>query len=73
MLAIAGLFCLVAVHGQAAALEVNQTIFPAWRIGNAAISYAVYLGQFFWPLGLSAGLSPPTCPVAVLAGGSGVC
>ncbi len=53
MLAIAGLFCLVAVRGQAAALDVNQLYSPAWRIGNAAICYAVYLGRFFWPLGLA--------------------
>ena len=24
-----------------------------WRIGNALISYVVYLRQFFWPMGLA--------------------
>ena len=54
LLAIAGLFCLVAVHGQPpVALEVNQQYSIAWRIGNALISYAVYLGQFFCPTNLA--------------------
>ncbi len=68
MLAIAGLFCLLTVHGQeAAALAVNQQYSFAWRIGNALISYVSYLGQFFCPAGLGALLSPPA-RVAALAG-----
>ena len=46
MLAIACLFCLLAIHGQeAATLEVNQQYSFRWRIGNALISYVFYLGQ----------------------------
>jgi tetratricopeptide (TPR) repeat protein len=54
LLAIACLFCLVAVHGQEArALEVNQEYSFAWRTGNALISYVAYLGQFFCPVDLA--------------------
>jgi protein O-mannosyl-transferase len=55
LLAIAGLFCLLTLHGQdPAALDVNQQYPFAWRIGNAMISYAVYLGEFFFPVNLGA-------------------
>jgi len=54
MLVIACLFCLWTVDGRTAAvLEVNQPYSFGWRIGNALISYAAYLGQFFCPLGLA--------------------
>ena len=53
LLAIACLFCLLAVRGQeAGALEVNREYPFAWRIANAIISYVVYLGQFFCPVNL---------------------
>ena len=46
LLAIAGLFCLLAVHGQeAATLAVNQEYSFRWRIGNALISYVFLSGQ----------------------------
>jgi hypothetical protein len=46
-------FCLLSVLGRsAAALSANQKYSLAWRIGNAAISYAHYLGQFFFPVDL---------------------
>ena len=54
MLAIACLFCLLAVHGQdPTALVANQQYSFAWRIGNAMISYVAYLGQFFCPTALA--------------------
>ncbi|MFZ1935147.1 MAG: tetratricopeptide repeat protein [Thermoguttaceae bacterium] len=54
MLLITCLVCLLAVHGRtAAALAANQQYSLGWRIGNALISYAAYLGQFFCPLGLA--------------------
>jgi tetratricopeptide (TPR) repeat protein len=53
LLAIACLFCLLTVRGQeTVALEVNQEYAFAWRVGNAIISYVVYLGQFFSPVNL---------------------
>ncbi len=54
MLVIACLFCLWTVHGRtAAALEANQQYSFEWRTGNALISYAAYLGEFFCPQGLA--------------------
>ena len=53
LVVIAGLFCLLAVHGQGTAgLEPNRHYSLAWRIGNAAISCAVYAVQFIYPRGL---------------------
>ena len=53
LLAIAGLFCLLTVRGQeTVALEVNREYSLAWRMGNAAISYLAYVGQFFCPANL---------------------
>ena len=55
MLAIAGLFCLLAVHGQeTATFEANQHYSFAWRVGNALVSYVFYLGKFFYPASLAA-------------------
>ena len=52
-MAIACLFCLLAVRGQeAGGIEVNREYPFAWRIANAIISYVVYLGQFFCPVNL---------------------
>ena len=46
-------FCLLSVLGRsAAALSANQKYSLGWRIGNAAISYAQYLGQFVFPVNL---------------------
>jgi Flp pilus assembly protein TadD len=53
LLILAGLFCLVTVHGQEpSALAVNRQYGVAWRIGNALVSYVTYLVQFFCPLNL---------------------
>jgi tetratricopeptide (TPR) repeat protein len=55
LLAIACLFCLWTVHAQeAATLEANQRYSLLWRIGNAMIAYAFYLGKFSAPVDLAA-------------------
>ena len=54
LLAIAGLFCLVAIRGQGAALDVSHKYSLGWRIGNALVSYAFYLGKLVWPVNLAA-------------------
>ena len=53
MLAIACLFCLVNVHGQGHALDINESYSFGWRMGNALISYVAYLGQSVCPAGLA--------------------
>ena len=54
ILAIACLFCLLAIHGQeAATLAVNQQYSFLWRIGNAPISYVFHLGKLFYPADLA--------------------
>ena len=54
LLAIAGLFCLLAVHGQEAeTLAVNQEYSFPWRIGNALVSYVFHLGKLFYPVDLA--------------------
>lgn len=55
MLVIAVLFGLLTFQGRTTGeLAVNQQYSLGWRIGNGAISYVAYLGQFFWPHGLAA-------------------
>jgi Flp pilus assembly protein TadD len=54
MLAIAGLFCLLAVRGQdASVFEANQQYSFAWRIGNALNSYVFYTAKLFYPVDLA--------------------
>ena len=60
LLAIAGLFGLLAVHGQAGALEINRHVPVEWRIGNVLLSYVFYLGKLFYPVGLA--VLYPTLP-----------
>jgi Flp pilus assembly protein TadD len=43
---------LWAVHGHWQALEANQ-LGLGWRVGNALVSYYTYIGQFFFPWGLT--------------------
>jgi protein O-mannosyl-transferase len=54
LLAVAAVFCLVNIRGQGAALDVNELYSFCWRMGNAVISSAVYLGQSVLPVGLAA-------------------
>jgi Flp pilus assembly protein TadD len=52
------LFALVAGDCVAMMLIQDHTLVSSerlplwWRLGNATIAYATYLGQFFWPAGL---------------------
>ena len=46
-------FCLWAARWQAATTYSSQKYSLPWRIGNAVLSYAAYLGQFFRPWGLT--------------------
>jgi tetratricopeptide (TPR) repeat protein len=55
LLAVAAVFCLVGIHGQGHAMDINELRPVGWRVGNALISYVVYLGELFCPVGLAAG------------------
>jgi tetratricopeptide (TPR) repeat protein len=50
-LSIASCFATLVAQDQAM-IAVHQLTFPE-RIGNAMISYVAYIGQMFWPVGLS--------------------
>ena len=52
LLVLVGLSCCLTIWGQRSALGPNTFIGWEWRIQNAAISYAAYLGQFVYPAGL---------------------
>ena len=45
--------CAVTMWGQAQALVPVEHLPVWWRIGNALISYVVYLRQLFYPVGLA--------------------
>ncbi len=51
--------CLVTVCVQGEALAANEFVPLNWRLGNAPISYAIYLGQFLYPAGLAPLYPPP--------------
>ncbi|HEY5998414.1 MAG TPA: tetratricopeptide repeat protein [bacterium] len=55
LLAISAAASLVAIAAQrrGGALASPELYRPAWRVANAAISYAVYLGKTLWPAGLA--------------------
>jgi protein O-mannosyl-transferase len=53
LFALIGLSCWLTIWGQRNALGPNQVIGWMWRIQNAAISYVAYVGQFFYPAGLT--------------------
>ena len=48
------LACLMTVFGQGNVPGINRYFTWWWRVGNALISYASYLGQSFYPVGLAA-------------------
>ena len=50
---MAALSCVLAVWAQGEALCAQRALSPYWRMGNALISYVVYLGQVFYPAGLA--------------------
>jgi tetratricopeptide (TPR) repeat protein len=51
ILAIAA--CVVTVLVQQEAIKSFQALSFPWRIANALVSYAAYIGQMFWPAGLA--------------------
>ena len=46
-------FCAVTIWAQQTALMPNEKIALPWRIGNAVVSYAVYIKQMVFPSGLA--------------------
>ena len=54
LFALAAVSCMVTLWVQGEALAANKHLPLGWRMGNALLSYAGYLGQFFYPLGLAA-------------------
>jgi protein O-mannosyl-transferase len=50
---LVGLSCCLTIWGQRNALAPNEWISWSWRIQNALISYAAYVGQFFYPANLT--------------------
>ena len=53
LLVIAGVAGLITIRVQDTALDINERLPIGWRIGNAMISYLVYLENFFYPVGLA--------------------
>ena len=50
---VAGGDCLLTLFVQDRSLVSTEHLPLWWRIGNAIIAYVTYLGQFFYPVGLS--------------------
>ena len=46
------MFCVIALT-QGKPLAANEHLSLAWRMGSAPISYVIYLGRFFYPVGLA--------------------
>ncbi|MCE5301985.1 MAG: tetratricopeptide repeat protein [Planctomycetaceae bacterium] len=70
LLVISGLVCLTTVWAQQEALETVDYVPFSWRLGNAVVSYAAYLGQMVYPVGLAVlyphpGLRLPLWQIAV--------
>ena len=51
--------CLVTILMQDHTLVSSEHLPWGWRLGNAAINYVTYLGQFFYPVGLVVVYSRP--------------
>jgi tetratricopeptide (TPR) repeat protein len=64
LLALSAASSVVTMWAQGAALGVNEQYDVSWRIGNAFVSYVVYLGRFFCPVNLGPAYSrlPPNFP-----------
>ena len=54
LVALAIASCAVTVLAQRHAMATGQLVPWGWRIANAVVSYAAYLGQFLCPAGLAA-------------------
>jgi len=53
LLALSVASCAATLWAQGEAIAAGDRIPPAARIGNAAVSYIAYLGQWFWPADLA--------------------
>lgn len=61
LFALAAVCCAATLWIQGESLAPNERVPLLWRIGNAAISYVVYLATFCYPAGLAV-LYPPPSP-----------
>jgi len=53
LLLFAAASCVATVWAAKHSLEPTQALSFPWRVGNALASYAAYLGQMFYPVGLA--------------------
>ncbi len=54
LLMLSASFSMAAVLTQAGNIRTFESVPIPARIANALVSYVIYLGQFFWPVGLAA-------------------
>ena len=52
LLGLSAVSSVVTMWAQGSALDINEHFSLGWRIGNACVSYIVYLGRFFYPANL---------------------
>jgi len=80
LLGLAVASCVVTIFAQTEVIQPFENMSLPLRVGNAAISYAAYLGQMFWPSGLAVlypfaagdvGVSKVVLSLVLLAGISG--
>jgi len=53
LIALSAAACLATIWAQSGAISGAEYVPLPWRIGNAVVSYAVYIGQMFYPVGLA--------------------
>lgn len=66
LLLLAAAVCVVTFLVQASARQTTELLPLATRVGNAAVSYATYLSQSFWPVNLAVFYPYPTEGVAAM-------
>ncbi|MGA2242990.1 MAG: tetratricopeptide repeat protein [Verrucomicrobiota bacterium] len=80
LLGLAVASCVVTIFVQHEVIQSSEKFSLPLRLGNASISYVVYLGQMFWPSGLAVlypfapgdvGVSKVVLSLVLLAGISG--
>jgi protein O-mannosyl-transferase len=54
LLALSAASCAATLWAQAGSMAVYEYVSLPLRIGNAAVSYVAYIGQFIYPVGLAA-------------------
>ena len=50
---LAGLSSVVTSYAQTTSMETTTNLPLVWRVGNAVVAYAGYLGHLFWPCDLA--------------------